>query len=225
MKIIIKKLSIITVLITLCCNFLDAKTFRILALSDDIGYKELETYDYENSKIIKIPISERYASPTFKVPPNGVVTLYEKFPLEGEISDPILKLNFLGQSNETLILLNKDPKDESKIKHKFIDSSKKVLPGGSLLVINSCKNTIMAKFGEQVERFPAKNTRLVNLIDTKAEDVKPFSGLVKFAGPLNGQLDFFVSTMWYIPSSLRQIIILSENQERGKYELRKVNLH
>ena len=52
----------------------------------------------------------------------------------------------------------------------------------------------MAKFGEQVVRFP-QNSKFVQLIDSKDENSAPFSGVVKFAGPLNGQLDHFVSTL------------------------------
>lgn len=221
----LRNLSAISVLFLLSLSTLGAKEFRVLSLDNSIPYKELEMFDYAKSEVIKVLIHDRYASPKYKVPTSNIVNLYEKFPLDGSEAQPVLKMNFTGQSNDSLILLKNDPEEENQLKHKFIDCDRKTLSGGSLLVINMCKNTIMAKFGEQVERFPAKKTRTINLIDTEAEEVKPFSGLVKFAGPLNGQLDFFVSTLWYIPTSLRQIIILSENQERAKYELRKVNLH
>ena len=105
----------------------------------------------------------------------------KNFPLMGQKRNRV-KNEFYRQSNDSLILLKNDPKEENQLKHKFIECDTKTLPGGSLLVINMCKNTIMAKFGEQVERFPAKNTRLINLIDTEAEELKPFSGLLNLRG-------------------------------------------
>ena len=208
---------------TLCS--LSAKEFRVLALNDIPEFNELEMFDFQTNEVVKIPISKKYASSKFKVPSNNTVKLYEKYPLDGTEVSPVLSMNFSGQSNDTLILLRSDSNKEKSLKHKFIDCSAKSFPGGSLLVINSCKNPIMAKFGEQVVRFPPKNSKFVQLIDSKDENSAPFSGVVKFAGPLNGQLDHFVSTLWYIPNTLKQLVVLSQNQELSRYELRKINIY
>ena len=214
----------ILLLFSALCS-LNAKEFRVLALSDISQYSELEMFDFEASEVIKVPINNKHASPKFEVPSNNVVKLYEKYPLDGAEVSPVLSMNFSGQSKDTLILLRNDPENENILKHKFIDCSPKSFPGGSLLVINSCTNPIMAKFGEKVVRFPPKNTKFVQLIDSDDDEAAPFSGIVKFAGPLNGQLDHFVSTLWYLPSTLKQIIILNQNRELGRYELRKVNIY
>lgn len=211
-----------SVLLSVCS--LNAKEFRILAL-DETPFRTLETFDFSTSQVVQVPISTKHASPKFKVPSNNTVQLYEKYPIDGSEVAPVLSLNFNGQSEDTLILLKNDPADSSKLKCRLVDCSPKSFPGGSILVINTCKKSIIAKFKDKIQKFPAKNSKYVQLVDPEDSEGNPFSGPVKFAGPLNGKLEHFVSTIWYIPSSLKQVIILSENRQKGRYELKKVNIY
>ena len=47
---------------------LNAKEFRVLALSDIAQYSELEMFDFEASEVIKVPINKKHASPSLKFP-------------------------------------------------------------------------------------------------------------------------------------------------------------
>ncbi len=204
-------------LMLLGLSLVRAAEFRVLGLEQ---LKGLHTLEYVTADgVQQVPVSTAYISNAYPIPASGVVAFYDKAPVQDEVKAPLFTVEFPSSGGNKIVLLRGDAGGRT-YRYGLIDDSSRGFPTGSAFFINFMQAPVMVKLGTNVIRLDAGSREVVPVVEQRAE---PFRGGVKFATEINGEMQIFSQSSWYLLPSMKIFCIIYPDSS-GVPRIRRIRM-